>query len=268
MTFTESRRSVSLSLLLALSLVGACSSTGKYPFDNSTGGSGGSGPGTGGAPDTGGAPGTGGAMGGGGGAGGGGGGGGAAGGEGGSGGATDGGTKPGDGASTGGSGGGGGGGGGALMLSSPQIMMGGKFPPANAAPMHHSPELDWSGGPADVKAWAIIFTDLDNGLVHWVVWDIPATATKLPADLDRTMAMLMDPMGAQQRNFQNGAGYFGPNPGGQYHTYRFQLYAVDVASLPMAAGKSTSQLATIIRMHAVANTPPAVLSAMGKTGGG
>jgi Raf kinase inhibitor-like YbhB/YbcL family protein len=161
----------------------------------------------------------------------------------------------------------GGGGGGAMMLTSPTVMMGGKFPPANTAPMHHSPELSWSNPPAAAKSFAVTLTDTNNNLIHWVVWDIPTSATKLPADLDRMAAMLADPMGAQQKNFQGTPGYFGPNPGGTYHLYRFEVWALDAAALPMAAGKSTSQLLAIIKMHAIAGTTGS-LSAMGKTGGG
>jgi Raf kinase inhibitor-like YbhB/YbcL family protein len=275
MTFTAigSRRSVPLALLVAISLAGGCGSSGK---NGNAGGDGGSGDGgstgtggstatggttgtggaqgtggtvgTGGSMSTGGSMGTGGAM--------------DTGGATGTGGATDAGTTSAD----AGSGSDAGSSGGPLALTSPTVMAGGKFPPANTAPMHHSPELDWTGGPAGVKAWAVILTDLDNNLVHWVIWDIPASAMKLPADINRTMAMPTDPMGSQQKNFQGTPGYFGPNPGGTYHTYRFQLYPVDVSPLPGAAGKSTSQLAGIIRMHMV--SAPAVLMAMGKTGGG
>jgi Raf kinase inhibitor-like YbhB/YbcL family protein len=251
------------SLVLALGLFGCSGSrgTGGSGGAAATGGSGGTGPatgggggtvstggspGTGGSAATGGSPGTGGA------------------GTGGAAGDTDAGPSGKDGAA---GPDGGGGTGGAMTLTSPTVTMGGKFPPANTAPMHHSPELAWTNAPAAAKSFAVTLTDTNNTLIHWVVWDIPTTATKLPADIDRMAAMLMDPAGGQQKNFQNTPGYFGPNPGPSYHVYRFEVWALDVAALPMAAGKSTSQLLAIIKQHAIAGTTGS-LSAMGKTGGG
>src|SRR5687767_2886050 len=36
-----------------------------------------------------------------------------------------------------------------------------------------SPQLDWSGNNMNAMGFAVVFTDKTNGLVHWVIYDIP-----------------------------------------------------------------------------------------------
>ncbi|HWD05525.1 MAG TPA: YbhB/YbcL family Raf kinase inhibitor-like protein, partial [Amycolatopsis sp.] len=47
-----------------------------------------------------------------------------------------------------------------------------------------SPPLAWSGTPEQAKSYAIVMHDLDNGIIHWVIYDIPATAAGLPQNVD------------------------------------------------------------------------------------
>ena len=53
----------------------------------------------------------------------------------------------------------------------------------------------------------------------------------LPGNLPKTQ-MLTTPVMAQQINRFTGDGYSGPCPNGQMHTYVFEVYALDVATLP------------------------------------
>jgi Raf kinase inhibitor-like YbhB/YbcL family protein len=109
----------------------------------------------------------------------------------------------------------------------------------------HSPPFTWTGAPAAAKSFAISLTDmseqLPNGKSHWVLWDIPATVTSLPADLPK-VSPLTELGGAKQLNLVGGKGYFGPGARGS-RPYRFTIWALDVATLP---GSNTS-LDTIIR---------------------
>jgi Raf kinase inhibitor-like YbhB/YbcL family protein len=153
----------------------------------------------------------------------------------------------------------------AMLLASPTLADGGKFPPAHAAPANESPELRWANAPSTTRSFAVTLTDLSNGLVHWVVWDIPPSATRLPASLPPTAMTLPEPAGAKQKDFMLEPGYLGPNPGPEYHTYRFDVWPLDVATLPMAEGKITADLLTIIKKHTTLPTSVGSLTAQGKT---
>ena len=69
--------------------------------------------------------------------------------------------------------------------------------------------------------------------VHWVLYNIPSTATGLPEGVPRT-PQLKDPPGAMQgkNSWTNGEmiGYRGPMPppGDGPHRYHFRLYALEM----------------------------------------
>jgi Raf kinase inhibitor-like YbhB/YbcL family protein len=146
----------------------------------------------------------------------------------------------------------------AMMLTSSAFMEGGMIPAANTcasgAMGNNSPPLMWTPGPASAQSYAIVLTDRNNNLVHWVLWDIPATTTSLPANLPKT-SMLTMPAGAKQNAF-SATGYVGPCPSGQLHTYEFAVYAINVAMLPgmstTASQTATRANATVIMSHQLA----------------
>lgn len=99
-----------------------------------------------------------------------------------------------------------------------------------------SPPLAWSGVPAAAKSLALIVDDPDAPdpaapkmtWVHWVLYDIPATATGL-AEAIRSSAL---PPGTREGvNDWNRTGYGGPCPPIGRHRYFHKLYALD-AVLP------------------------------------
>lgn len=101
-----------------------------------------------------------------------------------------------------------------------------------------SPELAWSGAPPETKSFAILAFDPDapteSGWWHWVVFDIPAEATRVPANASRDRTL---PAGAiEGRNDFGTNGYGGgcPPAGGGDHRYRFTVYALRVADLGAA----------------------------------
>jgi Raf kinase inhibitor-like YbhB/YbcL family protein len=95
-----------------------------------------------------------------------------------------------------------------------------------------SPPMSWTAGPSGTLSYAIVFRDNDNGLVHAVIWDIPADAHAVPEHVER-VAMPSVPAGAKQAKAYDGVfGYAGPCPNGHTHHYEFELYALDVSTMP------------------------------------
>jgi hypothetical protein len=94
------------------------------------------------------------------------------------------------------------------------------------------PALAWDGAPAGTKSFALIVDDPDAPdpkapkmtWVHWVLYDIPATATGLP----EAVAPAGLPAGTRQGvNDWKRTGYGGPCPPIGRHRYFFKLYALD-----------------------------------------
>lgn len=97
---------------------------------------------------------------------------------------------------------------------------------------NHSPHLKWSNPPAGTKSFAVTCYDPDaptgSGFWHWVVVNIPATATELALDAGSAKSDLL-PKGALQTRTDFGTpGYGGPCPpeGDHPHRYLFTVHAV------------------------------------------
>lgn len=124
-----------------------------------------------------------------------------------------------------------------FTVTSPEFVDGGGLPhTAHISGGNMSPQLDWVGAPAGTMSFGMFLHDLDftNGtpdpFPHSAIWNIPADATGLPADVEHT-AMPSDVPGALQcRNWTgNQFGYGGP--GSAANHYEFIVYALDVETL-------------------------------------
>lgn len=86
-----------------------------------------------------------------------------------------------------------------------------------------SPALSWQGAPEKTQSFVLIMNDPDapnQPWVHWLVFNIPATATALPSG----SAL---PNGALSGiNSKDVSGYSGPCPPKGLHHYIFTLYAL------------------------------------------
>ena len=95
-----------------------------------------------------------------------------------------------------------------------------------------SPGITWSNVPAGTQSFVLNMRDMDvarnkttDDQAHWVVWNIPATATGLPEGVPKG-AQLAD--GAYQIS-ATGQMYRGPGApaNGPQHHYMFELFALD-----------------------------------------
>ena len=120
-----------------------------------------------------------------------------------------------------------------------------------------SPPLAWTGAPAGTKSFALIMDDPDAPdpaapqmtWVHWVLYDIPATANALPEGVAKRL-----PAGTREgQNDWKRAGYGGPCPPIGRHRYFHKLYALDVV-LPDLGTPSKAQLEAAMRGHILAET--------------
>jgi Raf kinase inhibitor-like YbhB/YbcL family protein len=103
-----------------------------------------------------------------------------------------------------------------------------------------SPALSWSGTPAGTQSFALMVHDPDaptgSGWWHWVVYNIPASATSLPAGAGDPKKNLLPPGAVQGRTDYGMVGYGGPAPPpGKPHHYYFRLYALKVPKLDIPA---------------------------------
>jgi Raf kinase inhibitor-like YbhB/YbcL family protein len=100
------------------------------------------------------------------------------------------------------------------------------------------PDLSWKNAPAGTKSFAVTFYDKDaptgSGFWHWVVYDIPASATGLPGGVNGGAL----PMGSIEGNTDLGKpGFFGPCPPvGREHNYVYTVHALKVDKLGVDQG--------------------------------
>ena len=135
---------------------------------------------------------------------------------------------------------------GKLTLSSPDLAPGKTIAAAQVfngfgcSGANISPALSWSNAPAGTRSFALLMHDPDaptgSGWWHWVVYNIPASVTSLPAGAGDPKKSLM-PAGALQGRTDFGTpGYGGPcPPPGKPHRYYLRLYALKVEKLEVPA---------------------------------
>lgn len=150
----------------------------------------------------------------------------------------------------------------AFTLSSPDITAGGKIAAAQVFSAfgckggNVSPALAWSGAPAGTRSFALLMYDPDaptgSGWWHWVLYNIPATATSLPAGAGDPHKNLL-PAGALQGRTDFGTpGYGGPcPPPGKPHHYHLWLYALKVERLEVPADATAAYIGFNVRAQAL-----------------
>ena len=123
-----------------------------------------------------------------------------------------------------------------------------------------SPELTWSGAPQGTMSYAVLAFDPDaptgSGWWHWVVFNIPASASGIATNASRNGAL---PQGAVESRTDFGiSGYGGACPpvGHGIHRYQFTVYALPVADLttgsfPLDAKAPAAMVSFVVRAAAL-----------------
>jgi Raf kinase inhibitor-like YbhB/YbcL family protein len=121
-----------------------------------------------------------------------------------------------------------------------------------------SPELSWSGFPAGTKSFVVSMYDpqapTGSGFWHWVVANIPASTTMLPANAGASGTKSL-PAGAFQLGGDGGAHQYvgaAPPKGSGVHDYYITVTALDVAATGLTDAASAAYLGFAIGGHTIA----------------
>ena len=145
-----------------------------------------------------------------------------------------------------------------IFLSSPAFVPNGSIPAKYTCEgADVSPPLTWSGAPPDTKTYVLIVDDPDapdpakpqRVYVHWVLYNIPVSVTKLAENAAQTGL----PEGAKHgTNDWGKQTYGGPCPPIGRHRYFFKLYALDTV-LEGLRNPTKAELEKAMEEHLVGN---------------
>jgi Raf kinase inhibitor-like YbhB/YbcL family protein len=121
-----------------------------------------------------------------------------------------------------------------------------------------SPGLAWKSAPKDARSFVVTLYDPDaptgSGFWHWVVINIPPSATSIPTGASGTPKM---PAGAVEMRTDFGTtGYGGPCPpqGDKPHRYIFTIFALRVDTLDVDPQATAAMVGFATRANAIATT--------------
>ena len=119
-----------------------------------------------------------------------------------------------------------------------------------------SPAIAWANVPAGTQSFVLHMHDMElarnrttDDQVHWLVWNIPGSATGLPEGVPNQEQAAS---GAQGKNSSGKIGYGGPcPPPGKPHRYFFKLYALD-SKLSLKPGARKPEVEAAMKGHVLA----------------
>jgi Raf kinase inhibitor-like YbhB/YbcL family protein len=122
-----------------------------------------------------------------------------------------------------------------------------------------SPEIDWANAPDGTQSFAVSMYDMDaptgSGLWHWYVFNIPASASSLPAGAGDSSKNLLPTGAVMGRNDAGENAYRGPCPpvGDLPHRYLITVFALK-AALPLDQKASGALVGFYVNGMAFAKT--------------
>jgi Raf kinase inhibitor-like YbhB/YbcL family protein len=121
---------------------------------------------------------------------------------------------------------------------------------------NQSPPLTWTNAPPGTKSFVLTLFDRDehstpSGWWHWIVYDIPASATGVGQNAGTLTASTLPAPAQQGRSDLGEDAYHGPCPakGDPAHRYTFTLYALSVAKLDVPADSSGAMVVSTAQDH-------------------
>lgn len=151
-----------------------------------------------------------------------------------------------------------------FTLSSPEIKAGHKIPASfefngfGCSGENKSPALQWSGAPKDTQSFAVTVHDPDapsgSGWWHWMVINIPAKVSELPANAGAVNSTTL-PQGASQVRIDYGVNAWGgmcPPKGDKPHRYIFTVHALKVEKLEIPADATAALAGFMINANTLA----------------
>ena len=133
-----------------------------------------------------------------------------------------------------------------LTITSPEFENNGMIPAKYTADGENiNPELNIEGIPAEAQSLVLICDDPDAPVgtwTHWVVFNIPATSTKIAEN---------SVPGIQGLNDFKKNSWGGPAPPSGTHRYFFKVYALDI-KLDLQEGALLSNIESAMNNHILA----------------